>query len=152
MKTAVVVICLLAFGSGSWGQTKPAKKFHSAPSHPHSSAPKTGNSMNTKSHEPSPLETKSVSAHQAELGRIEQQNTAQLQGKSRPSAKTSGTSPRVHSQSEGHSSGGINFNYHPPRNQARRRLSASISAAAYTRERSVVTCELGQAGSVRKRV
>ena len=117
MKTAVVVICLLALGSASWGQTKPAKKFHSAPSHPHSSAPKTGNSMNTKSHEPSPLETKSVSAHQAELGRIEHQNTAQLQGKSRPSAKTSGTSPRVHSQSEGHSSGGINFNYHPPRNQ-----------------------------------
>jgi hypothetical protein len=61
------------------------------------------------------LPTKSVSTHQAELGRIEHQNSAQLQSKSKPSGKTSATASHLHPETT-HPSG-INFNYHAPRNQ-----------------------------------
>ena len=115
MNTAKTIICLLALGSACWGQAKPAKKVHSAPSHAHQPSPNSENSASARSHQPGPVQTKSVSTHQAELGRIEHQNMAQLQSKSKASGKTSGTAPHIHSEPAGRS--GINFNYHPPRNQ-----------------------------------
>ena len=116
MKPAKAILCLLALGSICWGQTKPAKKFHSAPPPPHQSTAKSRDTVTARSHEPGPVQTKSVSSRQAELGRIEHQNTALLQSKTKSSGKTSGTAPRVHSEPAGHSSG-MNFSYHPPRNQ-----------------------------------
>jgi hypothetical protein len=117
MKNAGMTICaLLVLVSASWGTDTPPKKFRTSSPHPHHSLAQTGGAGHARSSGPSVLSSKSQSAHEKEVERLEHQNSRPAQSKQR-SAKAAGQAPHVHPEPAGHSSS-INFGYHPPRNQS----------------------------------
>ncbi len=119
MKNAGMTICaLLILVSASWGTDTPPKKFRTSSPHPHHSLAQTAGANHARSSGPSVLQSKSQSAHEKEVDRLEHQNSMHLQAQSRQrSAKAAGQGPHTHSDPARHSSS-INFGYHPPHTQS----------------------------------
>jgi hypothetical protein len=119
MKNAGMIICaLLILMSASWGTDTPPKKFRTSSPHPHHSLAQTEGAGHARSSGPSALPSKSQSAHEKEIERIEHQNSMHLQAQSKHrSAKAAGQGAHVHPEPARHSSS-INFGYHPPHNQS----------------------------------
>lgn len=119
MKNAGMTICiLLLLVSASWGTDNPPKKFHTTSPHPRHAQAQNVDAGHARSSGPAVLQSKSQSAHEKEVERLEHQNSMHLQAQSRQrNAKAAGQSPHIHSEPTRHSSS-INFGYHPPRNQS----------------------------------
>ena len=119
MKNAGMTICaLLLLVSASWGTDTPPKKFRTSSPHPHHSLAQTGGAGHARSSGPTVSQSKSQSANEKEVERLEHQNSMHLQAQSRQrNAKAAGQAPRVHREPAGRSSS-INFGYHPPHNQS----------------------------------
>jgi hypothetical protein len=118
VQSARVMTCaLLTLVSFCWGADKPPKKFHTGPSHPLHALAKTGEAGYARSSGPVPLPSKTQTANQMELSRLEQQNAALLKSQSaQKNNKASGTAAHLHPEAT-HSSS-INFSNHPPRGQS----------------------------------
>jgi hypothetical protein len=119
MKNAGMTVCaLLVLVSASGGTDNPPKKFRTNSPHPHHSLAQTGGAGHARSSGPSVLQSKSQSAHEKEVERLEHQNATHLQAQSRQrNAKAAGQVPHNHSEPTRHSSS-INFGYHPPHTQS----------------------------------
>jgi hypothetical protein len=119
MKNAGLIICaVLIQVSASWGTDTPPKKFRTSSPHPHHSLAQTEGAGHARSSGPSVLQSKSQSAHEKEVERLEHQNSIHLQAQSRQrNAKAAGQAPHAHPEPAGHSSS-INFGYHPAHNQS----------------------------------
>jgi len=122
MRTAAITaFAVLALGLSAWGSDTQPKKFHTGPSHPQHATTRTGEVGHNHSNASSVLARKSQSAREKEVERLEHQNTAHLQARSRlRTSKRSGQARRIHSETAGHSNSSIHFNYHSPHNQAAR--------------------------------
>jgi hypothetical protein len=109
----------------SLGADTPPKKYNTGSSHPRHSMERTGDVSHSRSSASPALPSKSQSARAKEVERLEHRNTAHLQAQSRQgNSKASAQAPRTHSQSTGHSSSGINFNYRAPHSQGTKNSSA----------------------------
>jgi hypothetical protein len=119
MKNAGMTICaLLILVSASWGTDNPPKKFGTTSTHPHHSLAQPGGAGHARSSGSAVLQSKSQSAHEKEVERLEHQNSMHLQAQSRQrNARAAGQGPHSHSEPARHSSS-INFGYRPPRTQS----------------------------------
>ncbi len=117
IKSASMTICVaLAVATAAWGQNSNPQKFHTSSSTPHHPVKEIG-APKKHSTDATVVSTRTQSARQSELGRLEKQNSMHLQSQAKQHSTSKSQVAKVRPAPAGHSDN-INFSYHAPHNQS----------------------------------